>query len=83
MQVIFSYKDDNSGAEGVQPPISDYFLVNARAGISAADERWSVTVWGRNIFNHEYWLSTSTSNCCFVRMNGMPATYGVSLDYNF
>ena len=79
----FSYKDDNDGARGVQPPISDYFLVNARAGISAADDRWSVTVWGRNIFNHEYWLSTSTSNCCFVRMNGMPATYGVSLDYNF
>ena len=76
-----SYKDDNDGA--VQPPISDYFLVNARAGISATDGRWGVTVWGRNIFNEEYWHSSSTSNCCYVRMNGMPATYGVSLDYNF
>ena len=77
----FSYKDDNDGAE--QPPISDYFLVNARVRLSAADDRWGLTIWGRNIFNEEYWHSSSTSNCCYVRMNGMPATYGVSLDYEF
>ena len=78
----FSYKDDNDGTVD-QMPISDYFLVNARAGVMANDGKWSVTVWGRNVFDEEYWHSTSTSNCCFVRLNGMPATYGVSLDYNF
>lgn len=76
-----AYKGDNDGA--VQQPISDYVLVNARAGLSSADARWSAMLWGRNILNDQYWLSSSTSNCCFVRLNGMPATYGLTLAYRF
>ncbi|MEZ5980914.1 MAG: hypothetical protein R3C54_01235 [Parvularculaceae bacterium] len=67
----------------MQMPISDYVLVNARAGLASADGKWTGTLWGRNILNDQYWLAASGSNCCFVRINGMPATYGVSLAYSF
>jgi len=76
-----AYKGDNAGS--VQMPISDYVLVNARAGLASADGKWTGTLWGRNILNDQYWLAASGSNCCFVRINGMPATYGVSLAYSF
>lgn len=76
-----SYKDDSDGS--TQDPISDYVLVNLRLGIGGADQRWKATVWGRNIFNRYYWSAAYLSNGTFVRMNGMPATYGVSLSYNF
>jgi len=76
-----SYKDDNDGA--IQDPISSYTLVNARIGISDADDRWYAQLWGLNVFDEEYWHSSSTSNCCFVRLNGMPVTYGVTLGFHW
>lgn len=76
-----SYKADNEGA--VQDPISSYTLVNTRIGFTGADDRWAVTLWGRNVLDKDYWLASSTSNCCYVRLNGMPRTYGVTLSYNF
>lgn len=76
-----AYKADNDGS--VQDPISSYTLVNARVGFLADGDRWGVTLWGRNVLDEDYWLASSTSNCCYVRLNGMPRTYGVTLSYNF
>ncbi len=76
-----AYKADNSGS--TQDPVSDYTLVNARLGVSDADERWSATVWSRNVFDEYYWNAAFASNGTFVRMNGMPATYGITLAYSF
>lgn len=76
-----AYKDDSG--ESVQDPISDYFLVNARLGVGAANDTWAATVWGRNLGNEYYWVAAFGSNGTFVRMNGMPRTYGITLDYRF
>jgi iron complex outermembrane receptor protein len=75
------YKASTAGS--TQDLVSDYVLVNARMGISDASDRWSVTVWGRNIFNKYYWVSAFAGNGTYVRMNGMPVTYGVTLAAKF
>ena len=32
-----------------------YALVNGRIGIGSADERWTLELWGQNIFNQDYY----------------------------
>ena len=76
-----SYK--SAVANGIQDPISNYTLVNARLGIGDADGKWDVTLWGRNIFNEYYFPAAFVGNGTYARINGLPATYGVSLSYNF
>lgn len=61
--------------------IRGYTLVDVRAGIKSADERWRLSVWGRNIFNKYYWNSANQSQDVFVRFTGRPATYGLSVSY--
>lgn len=75
--------DQNTGSD-LNPTKEQpaYTVVNARLGISALDERWSLEVWGRNVFDEEYAqimfdipLQTGT----FGAFLGDPATYGVTL----
>lgn len=61
--------------------IRGYTLVDVRAGIKSADERWRLSVWGRNIFNKYYWNSANQSQDVFVRFTGRPATYGLAVSY--
>lgn len=83
-----SYKDDNEGS-GAAPTglslfyIPDYTIVNMRIGFGDVLGRWDVELWGRNVTDEEYWHSTSSSNSTTIRLNGMPATYGVSVGYKF
>jgi iron complex outermembrane receptor protein len=59
-----------------------FTLVNARAGIGAADKRWQLEVWGQNIFDQYYTqvgfdaVAQSGSYDAFL---GMPRTYGMTL----
>lgn len=88
-----SYKEDNIGS--IDAPTSDakavpfsgylpdYTLVNARFTVAAADGNWSAMFWGRNITDEYYWHSTSSSNSTATRINGMPATYGITLSKNW
>ncbi|MGE3599142.1 MAG: TonB-dependent receptor [Dehalococcoidia bacterium] len=64
-----------------QLQIRSYTLVDARAGIKSADDRWRLSVWGRNIFNKYYWNSANQSQDVFVRFTARPVTYGISVSY--
>lgn len=75
-----SFKDDSVT---VNQTIEGYTLVNARLGVSDRDGDWSVLAWGRNITDEYYFHSESISNCCSIRLNGQPITYGITLSYNF
>ena len=75
-----SYKDDSLT---VNQTIEGYTLVNARIGISAQDGTWSAMAWGRNLTDEYYYHSETISNCCSIRLNGQPATYGVTFSYNW
>ena len=80
------YRDAVAGAPFTPAQArEDYFLVNARVSLfSTADDRWNVTAWSRNLFDRDYYVSAfGGGNVWFVRTNGMPRTYGVTVDYRF
>lgn len=81
-----SYKGEVSYDIVNQPPetLEDgYWLVNARAGVTSANGKWGVHLWGKNITDEVYRTQVLTSTVGFGESYGMPATYGVSLDFNW
>ncbi len=63
--------------------IPGYTLVDVRAGIDLTEQGVRVELYGRNITNRFY-LTNATRVSDFVeRFTGMPATYGITLRYNF
>ena len=81
-----SYKDDVSYDIVNQPmeTLEDgYWITNARAGISSANGRWGVHLWGRNITDEVYRTQVLTSSVGFGENYGLPATYGISVDLNW
>ncbi len=81
-----SYKDDVSYDIVNQPmeTLEDgYWITNARAGITAANGRWGVHLWGRNITDEVYRTQVLTSSVGFGENYGLPATYGISVDLNW
>ncbi|MEH6759344.1 MAG: TonB-dependent receptor [Parasphingorhabdus sp.] len=58
--------------------IKNFATLDLRAGIEGADEKWSVSVWGRNVTNTNYWTNQFATQDVIVRYSAMPVTYGVS-----
>ena len=62
---------------------SDLYLVdnftvwNAQIGIGAQDGRWSIELFGRNLFDENYYTSANMSNDYWYRTRGEPLNYGV------
>ncbi|MFW2829428.1 TonB-dependent receptor [Sphingomonas sp. ID0503] len=63
--------------------IKGYTLVDARLGLKSPDDVWRFSVWGRNLFNTNYWTSANQSQDVYVRFTGRPVTYGASVGYRF
>lgn len=71
----------------------DFTLVNARITYASIDEKWSVALWGRNIFDESYRtdeaIGLSNSTISFIGgvvrpyFRNEPSTYGVDFNYNF
>jgi iron complex outermembrane recepter protein len=59
--------------------IPGYALVNAHIGIRSNDGRWSISIFGKNVFNKYYWSNVVSANDIIARFAGMPATYGLKL----
>ncbi len=88
VSVTYSYKDDFQ-FDFVVDPLADHFnqeayeVVNARVTYHPPGETWSVSAWGRNLFDEEY-FDEVTGNFTGVRGSyGAPRTYGVDVQYNF
>lgn len=68
-------------------PVSDtytlpgYTLVDLRAGVKFDDDRWSIMVFGKNIFNKYYITNIMTDYDTIGRFAGEPATYGVTIGF--
>ncbi len=59
--------------------IPAYGLANARIGIKTDDGLWDLSVWAKNLFDKNYFLSLSAANTGLVTGQvGEPATYGVT-----
>ncbi len=60
-----------------------YWLYDARAGIGSADDRWNVSVWGKNLADEQYRSQVIFSSVGFGETWGMPRTYGVTFTLGF
>ncbi|MCG2839711.1 TonB-dependent receptor [Sandaracinobacter sp. RS1-74] len=62
-----------------------YGLTNAGLGIRAADGRWSLNVWGRNLFDKTYFVGVGPANPVspYIGVLGDPRTYGVTGKVSF
>ena len=57
-----------------------YGLTNAGFGIRAADGAWSLSLWGRNLFDKRYFVGAAAANAVspYIGVLGDPRTYGVT-----
>lgn len=63
--------------------VEDYTLVDLRAGVRFADDRYRVSVFAKNVFNAYYWTNVFNTTDTVERLSGKPATYGVSLGVRY
>jgi len=80
-----SYRSSAFANFGEQPEllIKKYALVGLRAGLTDADNRWRVQIWGQNITNKYYSTNIGRQVDTLTRFAGMPATYGVTLGFTY
>jgi outer membrane receptor protein involved in Fe transport len=60
-----------------------YTLLDVRAGIAAHDDRWRLTVWGKNVTNTYYYTNAYRYIDYFSRLTGQPATYGATFSFRY
>jgi outer membrane receptor protein involved in Fe transport len=63
--------------------IIPYTLLDLRASLGSVDDRWKVSIYGRNVTDKYYWNFVGRRGDQIVRFAGMPVTYGMSLSYRF
>lgn len=63
--------------------IKEYGLVNASIGIHSLEDRWELSLWGRNLTDEYYWTAVSSNANVVVRFPGQPRTYGASLTFRY
>lgn len=58
-----------------------YGLTNVGLGLRAADERWSVQLWARNLFDKRYAAAFGSAGAStpYIAILGEPRTFGVTL----
>ena len=59
--------------------IDGYTLVDLRAGVKLDDGRWSIAVFGKNVFNKFYLTNIFNAYDTIGRFTGRPATYGITV----
>ena len=81
----FRYRSASYAAFGQNSEfkIRSYALLDLRTGLESPDARWRVMAWGKNVLNRRYTTSTNRPIDTVVVWTGMPATYGVTVDYRF
>lgn len=63
--------------------IEEYGLLNTSLGVHSLDDRWELSIWGRNLTDEYYWSAVSSNANVVVRFPGQPRTYGASLTVKF
>jgi iron complex outermembrane receptor protein len=63
--------------------VKAYAIADVRAGLLSRNGHWRLEAFGNNVTNTYYWTQASLSGESVVRFAGMPATYGVTVGYNY
>lgn len=61
--------------------IEGYDLIDLRAGYKG--ENWRVGVWAKNVADKYYYTSVIAGSDTYSRLAGKPATYGVTVGFDF
>ena len=64
----------------------DFVVVNMRLGVEAQDGQWRTSVWGRNVFDEEYFavvIDAPGQAGSYQAFLAQPATYGVTAEFVF
>ncbi len=79
-----SFQDDTTGGSQPTDATEDYTLIGARVAVSSPDDKWRFLLWSKNLTDEDYFPAAYTGgNGPFVRVMGMPRTYGLSANYRF
>jgi iron complex outermembrane recepter protein len=76
-----SYKSQGFGTADKKNPKSDYVLIDGRLTFSKPDDRTFFALWGKNITDEYYWTSAYIANGVYARLNGAPATFGLTFGF--
>ncbi len=63
--------------------IQSFATLDLRAGVKGLDDRWSFSIWGRNVTNSYYWTNQFVTQDVVVRYAAKPITYGATLKFKF
>ena len=63
--------------------IQEQDLLDARLGWTSNDERWDVSVWGKNLTDEDYISHSYVIGPGVIGVWGAPATYGVTVNFNY
>jgi iron complex outermembrane receptor protein len=79
------YRGETSGDLALENARESYTLADLRIALQPSEEgKWRGMFWVRNLSDEDYYVSAQTGgNFTWTRSNGMPRTYGVSIDYKF
>jgi outer membrane receptor protein involved in Fe transport len=63
--------------------IPDYGTLNASLGVHSLDDRWEVSIWGRNLTDEYYWTAVSSNANVVVRFPGATRTFGAAFTIKY
>lgn len=77
-----AYEDDSFALVSNTPGslVEPGFRVDARIGYRADDDRYSITLWGKNLTDREYFRATTGLNQVYA---APPLTFGVDVGFKF
>lgn len=80
-----TYRSKTNAIVGETPlyDIDEYALLDVQLGIEDAGGRWKAMLWGKNVTNEYYWTNVVAGQDTVVRYAARPATYGVTVGFNF
>lgn len=81
--MLLNSKTNSTLGDARSSVIRSFATLDLRAGIKALDDRWSFSIWGRNVTNSYYWTNQFVTQDVNVRYAARPVTYGVTLKVNY
>lgn len=76
-----SFKSQSFGSADRRNPKSDYLLIDGRVTLAAQDDGTFLSLWGKNITDEYHWTSAYIANGVYARLNGAPATFGLTFGF--
>lgn len=81
--MLFNSKTSSTLGDAPASVIRKFATLDLRAGVKALDDRWSFSIWGRNVTNSYYWTNQFVTQDVVVRYAAKPVTYGATLKFKF